>query len=133
MEMNPLNGVLIFVILLFIVNIYLGRRPSLRNGFRKMDDRKLFEMYVKAKYIRRYLLLNGLIVPPLLLLLYEFVGEPNLKRVILYGAIVIFFSCLSTSMLFYEIFMVTEAEIEFRKFQSMKIKKSSGSPEIDPG
>ncbi len=109
-----------------LLSALLSKRPSHQKRFTAMDDRKLVETNVNARLMRRTLLITALLCPLLMLVAAPLVREPHIQRLLCCVAILTILMGLSASWLSFEIFRITEVEIQFRKFE--KERNSTTEP-----
>lgn len=89
----------------------------MKTYYKNIEDRKLVEQNVHAKYLKkRILIIQYAVVVPLFVLI---AAIPRL-RMLFYPAIIIFLCALIIRKLFAGVDLVTTTEIEYRKFKKDK-------------
>ncbi len=129
--MIPFIVIIALVIGCAFTSALLGKIPSVREQYRKMDDYKLVEANVKARFVRRSLLVVAFIVTlPLIVLANLFVSGNEEKGLLTWLAIGSGLIFLCVSWFFRGIFQITKVEIDFRQFQ---YKKDRATEQPAPG
>lgn len=105
----------IIIIALVIVCAFtltlLGKIPSVREQYRKMDDYKLVEANVRARIARRSLFVGALLVTPLLFIVANlFLSGHEERRLLTWFALGLGLILLCVSWFFREIFQITKVE-----------------------
>lgn len=107
---------IIYVIGLFATSFFV-RTNRFKKSYENIEDRKLVELNVQAKYFRkRMLIIQYAIGAPLLVLGF---AVPELRLLIL-PVLIIFLSLIIVRKFFSGLELVATTEIEYRKFKKDK-------------
>lgn len=117
--MNDTIMLLLFIIYIIglIATTFIVKTSRFKKFYENIEDRKLVEQNVQAKYLRkRILIIQHAVVVPLLVL---GLAMPKL-RFLFFPALIIFLSAIILRKFFSGLELVTTVEIEYRKFKKDK-------------
>ncbi len=112
------NSTIILLLIIYVIGLIattlIVNTNRFKKSFEKIDDRKLIEQNVHAKYLRkRILIIQYAVVIPLLALS---LAMPKLRALFLPG-LILFLSAMILRRFFSGLELSSSTEIEFRKFK----------------
>jgi len=107
--------ILLFIALSIAVSFIVNSQHT-RTFYRNIDDRKLVEANVRARYLKKRILISQYTIFVLLLVLIAITR----LRMLFYPALIIFLCLLLLRGFFAGLDILTTTEIEYRKFKKDK-------------
>ena len=117
MELTTAYVVIGPLVLLTFLTPVIMRRPSLKKRYEAMDDRRLVELQVRYRMLRRNMRIGAYLAPLPLLLLSMLSHERAFVSTLLGFCFFASFSLLLAARLFGEAECLATTELEFRKYK----------------